>query len=336
MPDLTLRPWTSADAAPLLAAATMSPDLDRQFGGALPIDLAAAGRLIATALPFDDVNRNWAIVVDGTPVGNVGLSAIETRHGAAWAHYWLSAPARGNGHAARALAAVAAWAFGEGLHRLELGHRVENPASCAVARRAGFRAEGIEREKLRYGDERFDVETHARLASDPDPGLAPVPFSVEGEPPVESSAALSHTVPPGTLHHVELRTIDLSAAMTSWGWILGELGYEPFQDWPDGRSWMRGDTYLVLERAPRDGDHDRRDAGLSHLAFHAGSRADVDRLWATALAHGWRHLYADRHPFAGGADVYAAFLENDERFKIELVADDERLIGAADTTTTLA
>ena len=45
-----------------------------------------------------------------------------------------------------------------------------------VARRTapprGFAAEGVERAKLRYGDERFDVETHARLASDPDPGVA--------------------------------------------------------------------------------------------------------------------------------------------------------------------
>ncbi|OUE29805.1 hypothetical protein BFL35_13370 [Clavibacter michiganensis] len=32
-------------------------------------------------------------------------------------------------------------------------------------------------------------------------------------------------------------------------------------------------------------------------------------------------LYADRHPFAGGPDHRAAFLEDAERFKVELVAD---------------
>jgi RimJ/RimL family protein N-acetyltransferase len=49
--------------------------------------------------------------------------------------------------------------------------RVENHglASCRVASAAGFLAEGIERQKLRYGAERFDVQTHARLASDPYP-----------------------------------------------------------------------------------------------------------------------------------------------------------------------
>jgi hypothetical protein len=36
---------------------------------------------------------------------------------------------------------------------------------------AGFPAEGIERAKLRYGDRRYDVETHARLRDDPAPAL---------------------------------------------------------------------------------------------------------------------------------------------------------------------
>jgi len=56
-----------------------------------------------------------------------------------------------------------------------LGHRVNNPASCRVATRAGYPAEGVERAKLRYGDERFDVETHARLATDPAPEVVGLP-----------------------------------------------------------------------------------------------------------------------------------------------------------------
>lgn len=47
---------------------------------------------------------------------------------------------------------------------------MNNPASCVVAERADFIAEGLERAKLKYGDERFDVELHARLATDPEPG----------------------------------------------------------------------------------------------------------------------------------------------------------------------
>jgi len=125
----------------------------------------------------------------------------------------------------------------------------------------------------------------------------------------------------GSLHHVELQVRDLERALATWGWILGELGYREDARWPDGASLRLGDAYVVIARAPRDAAHDRRGAGLSHVAFHAGSAADVDRLWDTAPAHGWSRLYADRHPYAGGPDHRAAFLEDAERFKVELVAD---------------
>lgn len=88
-------------------------------------------------------------------------------------YYWVAAQHQRRGLATRGLATVAHWAFEQlDLFRLELGHRVNNPASCAVATKAGFAFEGIERAKLRYGNERFDVELHARLASDPVPSVS--------------------------------------------------------------------------------------------------------------------------------------------------------------------
>lgn len=171
-----LRPWSPDDASGLISARRSSRDLDSQFGDADLSDESAAARYIEHSLPFDEHAKNWAIVVKDTAVGNVGLSAIERRHDSAWAYYWLAADARRSGYATSALIAVAAWAFDYGLFRLELGHRVNNPASCRVASAAGFLAEGIERQKLRYGSERFDVETHARLASDPTPDRAGIDF----------------------------------------------------------------------------------------------------------------------------------------------------------------
>ncbi|TCK64603.1 GNAT family N-acetyltransferase [Curtobacterium sp. PhB136] len=164
---VSLRPWSRSDGPALLAARWSSPDLDTQFTGADLSDEAQAADYIGNFLPFSDTAKNWAVIEDGIAVGNVGLSAIETRHQTAWAYYWLAGGARGRGYASRALQAVADWAFDAGLFRLELGHRVNNPASCRVATAAGFLKEGTERQKLRYGTERFDVETHARLASDP-------------------------------------------------------------------------------------------------------------------------------------------------------------------------
>lgn len=167
--SIVLRPWRRADAPALLAAARAGGDLLTQFGGADLSTVEAAERFIAEALPFDERGRHWAVVVDDQAVGNVGAAAIEHRHGTAWMSYWLSPAARGRGLATAALIAVSDWAFAEGLHRLELGHRVNNPASCRVATAAGYLPEGVERERLRYGDQRFDVETHARLATDPAP-----------------------------------------------------------------------------------------------------------------------------------------------------------------------
>jgi RimJ/RimL family protein N-acetyltransferase len=84
--------------------------------------------------------------------------------------YWTTQEARGRGVATAGVRAVAAWAFEEvGLFRLELGHRTNNPASCLVATRAGFVVEGLQRAKLCYDRERYDVELHARLATDPHP-----------------------------------------------------------------------------------------------------------------------------------------------------------------------
>lgn len=173
-----LRPWIASDAGALREAFLTTPDLGTQLGGADLSTIAAAEAHIAGPLADDDGHRAWAIVDGGIAVGSVGVSAIDRRHDTAWLHYWLAGSGRGRGLATRALAGAAAWAFADGLVRLELGHRVNNPASCRVATRAGFRAEGIERAKLRYGDERFDVERHARLETDPAPGVAPLPDSV--------------------------------------------------------------------------------------------------------------------------------------------------------------
>ena len=167
--SIALRPWTPADAEALQQAWQTAPDLATQFGSAELTSPAAARAYIDESLLFDERARNWAIVDDGVAVGNVAATALELGLVTAWISYWLAPAARGRGLATDAVLAVSDWAFRNGLHRLELGHRVNNPASCRVATASGYRAEGIEREKLRYGAERFDVELHARLRSDPAP-----------------------------------------------------------------------------------------------------------------------------------------------------------------------
>jgi catechol 2,3-dioxygenase-like lactoylglutathione lyase family enzyme len=127
----------------------------------------------------------------------------------------------------------------------------------------------------------------------------------------------------GSLHHIELWVADLAEAQASWGWLLSRLGYELSDQWANGESWQRDQTYLVLDAGPDrvDARHDRLRPGLNHVAFYAGTPGEVDALVEEAPSRGWRLLFADRHPHAGGPQQYAAYLENTAGFEVELVAD---------------
>ncbi|GEK81291.1 GNAT family N-acetyltransferase [Agrococcus baldri] len=168
-----LRPWIpERDAAAVLAAFDASADLHRQ---APPLATVTDARAYLAAI----ADEGLAIDVDGEAVGCVMAAERDARHGTAWVSYWLAPGARGRGLASRALDSLSLQLFAEGLHRLELGARANNPASIAVAERAGYLREGVERERLRYTDahgrsERFDVVRLARLATDPAPGLEPL------------------------------------------------------------------------------------------------------------------------------------------------------------------
>ncbi|MHB9859304.1 VOC family protein [Streptomyces sp. YIM S03343] len=125
-------------------------------------------------------------------------------------------------------------------------------------------------------------------------------------------------------HHIELWVPDLPRAAREWGWLLARLGYHPYQEWAHGRSWRQGSAYLVVEQSPAmtGTHHDRMRAGLNHLAFHAGTRTEVDALVSAAPANGWTPLFAERYPHAGGPDHYAAYIANTDGFEAELAASD--------------
>jgi catechol 2,3-dioxygenase-like lactoylglutathione lyase family enzyme len=127
---------------------------------------------------------------------------------------------------------------------------------------------------------------------------------------------------PRGLHHVELWVEDLDTAAAGIGWLLEELGWSVHQDWTGGRSWRLGAVYVVVEASQdrRPGRHDRMRPGLNHLALHAGTPSEVDRLVEAATARGFTLMFPDRHPYAGGPDTYAAYLETADGFEVELVA----------------
>lgn len=147
------------------------------------------------------------------------------------------------------------------------------------------------------------------------------PEPVRGAEPEAEPAPL----PTGQLHHTELWVRNFPEAEKSLGWLLERLGYLRSDAWETGAKWQGEHSYIVIEAGPdvESAGHERRRPGLNHLAFRAGTRADVDLLVRRAASHGWTLLFADRHPHAGGPRHYAAYLENGDGFEVELVADEQ-------------
>ena len=46
----------------------------------------------------------------------------------------------------------------------------------------------------------------------------------------------------------------------------------------------------------------------------------MNAMAAAAPRHGWALMFASKHPWAGGPEHYAAYLENEDGFEAELVA----------------
>lgn len=128
--------------------------------------------------------------------------------------------------------------------------------------------------------------------------------------------------PAGRLHHLEIWVQDYAVAKDSLGWLLERLGYLLESDWGHGGSWQGAGEYIVLEAGPDvAGAHERRRSGLNHLAFRVGTPEDVEAVTAAAIDHGWRLLFPEHHPHAGGPGHYAAYVENLDGFEVELVAE---------------
>lgn len=129
------------------------------------------------------------------------------------------------------------------------------------------------------------------------------------------------------LHHVEINTSNLEQSREFWGWLLIELGYQLYQEWDLGVSWKQGETYLVFVQTEErflGSPYHRRSTGLNHLAFHAASSNQVDEIVIELKKRGIPILYEDKHPFAGGQNHYAAFFEDPDRIKVEIVAPDQK------------
>ena len=163
---LRLRPWRPTDRD-VVAAAYADPAIQRWHCRSMTAAEAAAWIAGWPDRWRAESGAGWAVVDGSAVAGQISLRRLRLADGLAEVSYWVLPVARGRGVAGRALSTMAAWAFGTlGLHRIEVNHSTANPASCRVAERAGFAAEGVKRGEALHADGWHDMHLHARLATD--------------------------------------------------------------------------------------------------------------------------------------------------------------------------
>ena len=174
MTGMRLRPLRISDTSRVLEAFTSAGDMARQGRVTDPLEAEA---YVARLLDPDAAHLPFAMAGEGDLLFGLVVLSVDSGNRNAWFWYWTHPAARGRGWTGRAAATVANWALASGgLHRLELGHRLNNPASRGVALAAGFVQEGLEREKFLIDGQRIDVVTYGRLANDPIPRTEPLPI----------------------------------------------------------------------------------------------------------------------------------------------------------------
>ncbi len=106
-----------------------------------------------------------AIVLDGQVVGALA-ARITPATAKAELGYWSASSAGGRGVMTRAVEALVAALFADGLFRVELRTAADNRPSRAVAERLGFTLEGTLRQAYLIDGVRHDLCVYARLATD--------------------------------------------------------------------------------------------------------------------------------------------------------------------------
>jgi RimJ/RimL family protein N-acetyltransferase len=166
--ELVIRPWTLSDSdVGAVVAAYQDPAIQRWHVRTMN-DLQARDWISSWSPQWDaDSGADWAVTDGDQLVGRVGFRRVDLAESCAAISYWTVPAARGRGVAVRAATAASEWMFDRvGLHRIELRHSVLNEASCRVAAKAGFAAEGVLRSSGLHADGWHDMHAHARIAGE--------------------------------------------------------------------------------------------------------------------------------------------------------------------------
>ena len=164
-----LRPWRPDDVEAVLAAC-QDPEIQRWTEVPVPYRRGHAAAFvdeIADATAAAGGGLFAVDVLDGGALAGA-MTLFPPRDGVAGAGYWTVAEHRGHGFTGEALRLLAAWAFEDlGLRRLELVVDPANVGSRRVAESAGFRAEGVLRQRSTHRGVPVDDVIYGLLATDP-------------------------------------------------------------------------------------------------------------------------------------------------------------------------
>jgi RimJ/RimL family protein N-acetyltransferase len=152
---LVLRPWRMEDAASV-EVACQDPDIQHWIPLVpRPYTRADAEAFLRDCLESGEERFAFAVADPDTDemLGSIDMHVNAMRTGSIG--YWVARDARGQGTCTRALRMLATWALERrGLERLELITDPDNLASQRVAKKVGFRREGVLRSHLLHPDGR--------------------------------------------------------------------------------------------------------------------------------------------------------------------------------------
>lgn len=170
-----------------IVAAAQDPEVPRWTGLPSPYTREHAQQFVEKVPQWWDAasELTWAVRRDGQWIGMIGLHDLGARRdhasvsgSSAEIGYWLAPEARGQGYVTEAARAVIDFSFTTaGLARIEWRAVVGNTESAHVARKLGFRYEGLLRQGLTSPRGRSDGWIAALLPSD---DRTPQPWPVPG------------------------------------------------------------------------------------------------------------------------------------------------------------
>jgi RimJ/RimL family protein N-acetyltransferase len=166
---VTVRHWHEDDV-PAIVAACRDPEIPRWTSVPEHYDEAMSRAFMADLRPAmaGGERCSFGVIENGAVAGAIGFPRLSWEDERAEVGYWVAPHARGRGVATRAVDLVCAWGFEVcGFHRIELVAATGNPASQAVAERAGFTREGVLRDYMVNKGRFFDMVMFSRLAGDP-------------------------------------------------------------------------------------------------------------------------------------------------------------------------